>query len=83
MVLNSMDFFFPFLNVFFEFLKELFINRRLRGTELVLSFIFPLADLAEMSVLGPDASEKTLQHDFNLVIEEADYIFMVGYTLKT
>lgn len=63
-----------------EFLKELFINRRLGRTKLVVSFIFPLADLAEMSVLGPDASEKTLQHDFNLVIEEADYIFMAGYT---
>lgn len=75
-----MDIFFPLSQCFVEFLKELFINRRLKRTELVVSFIFPLADLAEMSVLGPDASEKTLQHDFNLVIEEADYIFMVGYT---
>lgn len=33
---------------FMEFLKELFINRRLRRTQLILSFIFPLVDLAEI-----------------------------------
>ena len=59
------------------------MNGRFKSTKLGVSFILPLADLAEIVNAGHlqeagIASKKALQH----VIEEVDSVFMVAFILK-
>ena len=88
MVLNCMDFFF-LSQCFVEFLKQLFTNGRFKRTKLRVSFNFPPVDLVDVvnirtSLGGWDwmPLRRLCSMIFDLVIEEIDSVFMVGFTLK-